>query len=49
MPQNEYMERHRKLHGRRLDYEERKRKREAREPKKRAATARKLRGIKAKL
>lgn len=49
MPQNEYIERHRKLYGRRLDYEERKRKREAREPKKRAEQARKLRGIKAKL
>lgn len=49
MPQNEYIERHRKLHGRRLDYEERKRKREAREPHKRAQTARSLRGIKAKI
>lgn len=49
MPQNEYMERHRKLYGRRLDYEERKRKREARLPKKRARQAQKLRGIKAKL
>jgi len=49
MPQNEYIERHRKLHGRRLDYEERKRKREAREPHKRAQTARNLRGIKAKI
>ncbi|KAL1491997.1 hypothetical protein ABEB36_012507 [Hypothenemus hampei] len=49
MPQNEYIERHRKLHGRRLDYEERKRKREAREPHKRAETARNLRGIKAKI
>uniref|UniRef100_A0A0K8TQJ2 Ribosome biogenesis protein NSA2 homolog n=1 Tax=Tabanus bromius TaxID=304241 RepID=A0A0K8TQJ2_TABBR len=49
MPQNEYMERHRKLHGRRLDYEERKRKKEARLPKERARLARKLRGIKAKL
>jgi ribosome biogenesis protein NSA2 len=49
MPQNEYMERHRKLHGRRLDYEERQRKREARAPKKRAKMARQLRGIKAKL
>jgi len=49
MPQNEYIERHRKLYGRRLDYEERKRKREAREPKKLAAKARELRGIKAKL
>ncbi|XP_063225597.1 ribosome biogenesis protein NSA2 homolog isoform X1 [Bacillus rossius redtenbacheri] len=49
MPQNEYIERHRKLHGRRLDYEERKRKREAREPKKRAERARNLRGLKAKI
>nr|CAD7263036.1 unnamed protein product [Timema shepardi] len=49
MPQNEYIERHRKLHGRRLDYEERKRKREAREPHKNAEKARKLRGLKAKM
>lgn len=49
MPQNEYMERHRKLYGRRLDYEERIRKKEARLPKERARKARKLRGIKAKL
>jgi len=49
MPQNEYIERHRKLYGRRLDYEERKRKREARAPHKRAEQARSLRGIKAKL
>ncbi|XP_071870765.1 NSA2 ribosome biogenesis factor-like IP259 [Bombus fervidus] len=49
MPQNEYIERHRKLYGRRLDYEERKRKREAREPHKRAERARTLRGIKAKI
>lgn len=49
MPQNEYMERHRKLYGRRLDYEDRKRKREARLPKERARKARKLRGIKAKI
>ncbi|KAI8421394.1 hypothetical protein MSG28_009474 [Choristoneura fumiferana] len=49
MPQNEYIERHQKLYGRRLDYEERKRKREAREPHKRAEKARKLRGIKAKI
>lgn len=49
MPQNEYIERHRKLHGRRLDYEERKRKREAREPHKRAEKARTLRGLKAKI
>lgn len=49
MPQNEYIERHRKLHGYRLDYHERKRKREAREPHKRAEMARKLRKIKAKI
>lgn len=49
MPQNEYIERHRKLYGRRLDYEERKRKREAREPHKRADKARSLRGLKAKI
>lgn len=49
MPQNEYIERHRKLHGYRLDYHERKRKREAREPHKRADMARKLRKIKAKI
>jgi len=49
MPQNEYIERHRKLYGRRLDYEERKRKKEARAPHKLAEQARSLRGIKAKL
>lgn len=49
MPQNEYMDRHRKLHGRRLDYEERKRKKEARLPKVRARKAQQLRGMKAKL
>lgn len=49
MPQNEYIERHRKLYGRRLDYEERKRKREARQPHKLSEKARSLRGIKAKI
>lgn len=49
MPQNEHIELHTKRHGRRLDYEERKRKKEAREPKKRAAQAKKLRGLKSKL
>ncbi|XP_017771773.1 PREDICTED: ribosome biogenesis protein NSA2 homolog [Nicrophorus vespilloides] len=49
MPQNEYIERHRKLHGRRLDYEERKRKRDARESRIRSKKARTLRGIKAKI
>jgi len=49
MPQNEHIELHRKRHGRRLDYEERKRKKEAREPRVRAQTAKKLRGLKAKI
>ncbi|XP_071439630.1 ribosome biogenesis protein NSA2 homolog [Hetaerina americana] len=49
MPQNEYIERHRKLHGYRMDYHERKRKREAREVHKRAEKAKKLRGLKAKI
>jgi ribosome biogenesis protein NSA2 len=49
MPQNEHIELHRKRHGYRMDYFERKRKREAREPKKAAEKARKLRGIQAKL
>ena len=49
MPQNEHIELHRKRHGRRLDHEERKRKKEAREPRVRAANAKKLRGLKAKI
>jgi len=49
MPQNEYMDLHRKRYGRRLDHEERLRKREAREPKKRALMAKKTLGLKAKL
>ena len=49
MPQNEHIELHRKRHGYRMDYFERKRKREAREPKILAEKARKLRGMKAKL
>jgi ribosome biogenesis protein NSA2 len=49
MPQNEYIELHRKRHGRRLDYEEKKRKREGRLPHKLAEKAKQLRGIKAKL
>lgn len=49
MPQNEYIERHRKLYGRRLDHEEVQRKKEARAPKLRAKKAKELRGIKAKL
>lgn len=49
MPQNEHIELHIKRHGRRLDYEERKRKKEARAPKILAKKAKTLRGIKAKL
>ncbi|KAF4627593.1 hypothetical protein G7Y89_g10561 [Cudoniella acicularis] len=49
MPQNEYMERWRKLHGRRLDHEERTRKRAAREGHKSSEDAQKLTGLRAKL
>ncbi|KAM5531654.1 hypothetical protein V8D89_014706 [Ganoderma adspersum] len=49
MPQNEYIEEHIKRHGRRLDYFERKRKREAREVHRASATAQKAFGLKAKL
>ncbi|EGD83295.1 66S pre-ribosomal particle constituent [Salpingoeca rosetta] len=49
MPQNEHIERHRKLHGRRLDHEERMRKKAAREVHRVSKQAQKLRGIKAKL
>lgn len=49
MPQNEYMERWRKLHGRRLDHEERHRKRTAREGHKSSQDAQKLTGLRAKL
>uniref|UniRef100_A0A0B6YW50 Ribosome biogenesis protein NSA2 homolog n=1 Tax=Arion vulgaris TaxID=1028688 RepID=A0A0B6YW50_9EUPU len=49
MPQNEYIELHTKRHGRRLDYEERKRKKEGRKPHEMAEKAKKLRGIRAKL
>eukprot|EP00035_Acanthoeca_spectabilis_P022763 m.445628 g.445628 ORF g.445628 m.445628 type:complete len:261 (+) comp19257_c0_seq1:115-897(+) len=49
MPQNEHIELHRKRYGRRLDYEERKRKKEAREAHEHAAKAKKVRGIKAKI
>jgi ribosome biogenesis protein NSA2 len=48
MPQNEYMERFTKLNGRRLDYAERKRKREAREGHKIAEKAQNLTGLRAK-
>jgi ribosome biogenesis protein NSA2 len=49
MPQNEHIELHRKRFGRRLDYEERKRKKEGRKPHEDAKVAKKLRGLKAKL
>jgi ribosome biogenesis protein NSA2 len=49
MPQNEHIELHRKRVGYRLDYHERKRKKEAREVHKRSKVARKTRGIKAKI
>ena len=49
MPQNEYIEQAIKRSGRRLDHEERKRKKEAREVHKKSAIAQKLHGFKAKL
>lgn len=49
MPQNEYIEQHIKQHGRRLDHEERKRKRDAREGHRIAKDAQNLRGHKAKM
>lgn len=49
MPQNEHIELHRKRYGYRLDYHERKRKKEARAAHENSAKAQKLRGIKAKL
>ena len=48
MPQNEHIELSVKRHGRRLDHEERQRKKEAREPRRRAKEAKRLRGLKAK-
>jgi ribosome biogenesis protein NSA2 len=49
MPQNDYIEESIKRYGRRPDYEEKKRKREAREVHSRAYYAQKLHGLKAKL
>ncbi|TVY33190.1 Ribosome biogenesis protein [Lachnellula subtilissima] len=49
MPQNEYMDRWRKLHGRRLDHEEKTRKKAAREGHKASEDAQKLTGLRAKL
>lgn len=48
-PQNEYIERSIKQHGRRLDHEERVRKRAAREGHKQSEQAQNLRGLRAKL
>lgn len=49
MPQNEHIEEAIKNEGRRLDYAERKRKREAREPHKTSQYAQKVHGLKAKI
>ncbi|KAL1974478.1 hypothetical protein VTN31DRAFT_4682 [Thermomyces dupontii] len=49
MPQNEYIERWQKQHGKRLDHDERVRKRTAREAHRQAEQAQKLRGLRAKL
>ncbi|PWN89830.1 putative NSA2-involved in biogenesis of ribosomal large subunit [Acaromyces ingoldii] len=49
MPQNDYIEEHQRRHGKRLDHEERKRKREAREVHKQSAVAQKTIGLKAKM
>lgn len=49
MPQNDYIDLHKKRFGERLDAVEKRRKKEAREPKDIANKAKKLRGIKAKI
>ncbi|ORY62237.1 ribosomal protein S8e/ribosomal biogenesis NSA2 [Pseudomassariella vexata] len=49
MPQNEYMDRWRRLHGRRFDHEERARKKEARSGHKASEDAQNLRGLRAKM
>ena len=49
MPQNEHIELHQKRYGRRLDHEERTRKKAAREVHKRAAFAKKAIGLKGKM
>jgi len=49
MPQNEYIERWQKQHGKRLDHDERARKRTAREGHKSSKNAQKLHGLRAKL
>jgi len=49
MPQNEYIERWQKQHGKRFDHDERVRKREAREGHAQSQSAQNLRGLRAKL
>ncbi|KAL3435738.1 ribosome biogenesis protein nsa2 [Aspergillus tetrazonus] len=49
MPQNEYIERWTKQHGKRLDHDERVRKREARQSHQQSKDAQNLRGLRAKL
>ncbi|KAH8149269.1 uncharacterized protein LAJ45_06809 [Morchella importuna] len=49
MPQNEYIERWQKLHGKRLDHDERKRKKAAREGHKASKNAQNFIGLRAKL
>jgi ribosome biogenesis protein NSA2 len=49
MPQNEYIELHQKRYGKRLDHEERMRKREARQAHTRSKYLQKVKGLKAKL
>ncbi|KAI7411765.1 hypothetical protein KC336_g11923, partial [Hortaea werneckii] len=49
MPQNEYIERFQKQHGRRLDHFERTRKRAAREGHNASKEAQNLRGLRAKM
>uniref|UniRef100_A0A8C5YJU3 Uncharacterized protein n=1 Tax=Microcebus murinus TaxID=30608 RepID=A0A8C5YJU3_MICMU len=49
MPQNEYIELHRKCYGYCLDYHEKKRKKESREAHERSKKAKKMIGLKAKL
>ena len=49
MPQNEHIELFQKRYGKRLDHDERKRKKEARQAHKRADQARKTLGIKGKM
>eukprot|EP00112_Aurelia_sp_Birch-Aquarium-sp1_P010442 Seg2229.2 transcript_id=Seg2229.2/GoldUCD/mRNA.D3Y31 product="Ribosome biogenesis protein NSA2" protein_id=Seg2229.2/GoldUCD/D3Y31 len=49
IPQNEHIEQSIKRHGRRLDYHERLRKKQGREPHDRSLKAKKLHGLKAKL